>query len=149
MQLFQFLLDNIVAVVVVLGFVATFMGKAKEKRKPRQTASFGGQPASNHAEELQEERRRQIEAQHASIERERQSAREADLEQGRRLAERKAREEARRASEASRASRANMAQRSPQISGDAKQELRAEDIRRAVIWSEILGPPRAKRSFRK
>ncbi|MDQ0058369.1 hypothetical protein [Paenibacillus harenae] len=149
MQLFQFLLDNIVAVVIALGFVATLLGKVKEKRKPGQTASFGGQPAPDRTEELQEERRRQIEGRHAALESERQRAYEADLELGRRVVDRNAREEARRASEADRASHAHRGQRSSPIIGGAKPELRAEDIRRAVVWAEILGPPRAKRPFRK
>lgn len=149
MQLFQFLLDNIVAIVIALGFVATLLGKVKEKRKPGQTASFGGQPAPDQPEELQVEHRRQNEGRHAVPESERQRVYEADLERGRRTAEPKARDGARRASDAARASHAHQGQHSTSISGSAKPELRAEDIKRAVVWAEILGPPRAKRPFRK
>lgn len=148
MQIIRFLMENIVFVVIVLGFVASLLGKLSGKQKPagptnpvrRQRSDDNWQDAGRRQtpQKLQTPAYNEVRAGRVSTEYGRaEMRRESD--------------EARYRADSSLSKRANAINRTPGggPSSPATGTLRGDDLRKAVIWSEILGPPRAKRPYRK
>lgn len=168
--LIDLIFDNIYIVAAVLFFLFRLMGSSKGKNKPTGMPTFGGdsnQPQQQWDDDEddstdyeQEQQRKQQE-----LERQRQLEREA-AEQRRReedalartqraplapsfeeIKRKQALAELMKAQSAQRTQR-SQAKREPTTAPKAVQVQRS-DLQKAVIWSEILGQPRAKRPHRR
>ncbi|WP_144266417.1 hypothetical protein [Paenibacillus curdlanolyticus] len=166
-DLISFLLHNIYIVVVVVGFLFSMLNKSnKSKGRNRRMPDFGnggdqpsGQPArTGRVQRSDESDPRPTMAQPLAEPRPQQrqpapaEAYEAPaaVSAGVRAAEPVQRVGA-RSERPSRLSTAADSSQPPLASRERQNELKptAETLRQAVLWSEILGPPRAKRPFRR
>ncbi len=157
-KIIEFLLSNIFIVVIIIGALASMFGKGgskNRKRSPEQVPG-GRERQSPAGEDWRQERVEQPEdapAQtvyrselHAS--QEAAAASREREEEARRLAgERSALE--RRLRQAAAQKERELRQQSAAPSAPASSTVGKEKLRNAVIWAEILGPPRAKRHYRK
>lgn len=169
--LIDFIFNNIFVVIAVLFFLVKLMGNASGKKKPTSMPTFGGdqQPRPWHDNDVEEEpdhqaheqeqRRRQIELeqqrqqelQRAAAQRQRM---EASLEARMHntpvapphepLRRERQRKQALEQQNVLNERKENRVVRAPQAI-----QLQPNDLRKAVVWSEILGQPRAKRPHRK
>jgi hypothetical protein len=164
MKIIEFLMNNIFIVVIIFGALASLFGKSGSKKKPGRMPDFGGGglPRSSNAGEPgneQEERplpgpaagqsvyRTQPQNVREEYETPAYKARETEvLNQTPQVApsQRTLQQAANARGKAAKAAERNSA---PQSALTA--HARADDLRRAVVWAEILGPPRSKRPFRK
>ncbi len=161
MRIIEFLLNNIFIVVIIIGALASLFGKSGSKRKPSQMPDFGGgglprmqtpralerdrgderpQPEQTQAQTVYypaAELREDVRPESSASYRESSQAHAAGL--GRTLQ-----------SVAANKTKAATVEQSRRGSKSAiAASLQAEDLRKAVVWAEILGPPRAKRHYRK
>lgn len=158
-------MNNIFIVVIIFGALASLFGKAGSKKKPSQMPDFGGGglprnlfPQASEREPSEDrplqERTEGQPVYRSQPEQERQHAanpalptRESELLSGapqiaalQRSLERAA---------TSKAMAPAAAERKPAGQSAIAATVQADDLRKAVIWAEILGPPRAKRHYRK
>jgi hypothetical protein len=165
LKIIEFLMNNIFIVVIIFGALASLFGKAGSKKKPRQMPDFGGGglPRSLFPQaserEPSEDRPLQERTEGQSVfrsqsEQERQqsanpsySSRDSETLSGapqiaslQRSLER---------ASASKVVAPAAAERKSAGQSAIAATVQADDLRKAVIWAEILGPPRAKRPFRK
>lgn len=168
MRIIEFLLNNIFIVVIIFGALASLFGKAGSKKKPSQMPNFGGgglpripSPMTDertHREERPLQERTDVQPLYRSAsEQERQQAKMSGPLAG-----------SQEVGNAYSTSQAASRERSPQIvvAANVTKEaqgasaapvnksfsataVQANDLRRAVVWAEILGPPRSKRPYRR
>lgn len=171
--LIDLVLDNIYFVAVALFFLFKLFGNSSRKNKQPGMPTFGGdtnQPQqqwdddeddrTDNAQYEQEQQRRQLELeQQRQLEQEAAERRRRDeeaLAQAQRAAGAPSFEEIKRKqalAELMKAQNAQYAQK-PQVKSEPAAAPRAiqvqrSDLQKAVIWSEILGQPRAKRPHRR
>jgi DNA-binding transcriptional regulator YdaS (Cro superfamily) len=165
LKIIEFLMNNIFIVVIIFGALASLFGKASSKKKPGQMPDFGGGgllrtlfPQAGEREPsldrpLQERSEGQPVYRTDSEPQRQHSANSSQL--------------SRETDEAAGASqiaslqrsleRASAAKAKAQVAAERKTAgqsavpttVQADDLRKAVIWAEILGPPRSKRPYRK
>lgn len=181
LNIFDFLMDNIYLVIIVLGFVMSLLGKSGGQKKGQSQSgmpTFGGggsdmrpnvpQPGQFDQQHLEQQRLEQqrMEQQRADQQRQQALQRQREEAQARQL--RLEQDEERRVMEAARqqelARRATEARQSfnaitdlpkKKVSHSARPAQRLfdpnavnhNDLRKAVVWSEVLGPPRAKKPY--
>ncbi|WP_338551968.1 hypothetical protein [Paenibacillus sp. KS-LC4] len=174
-HVFEFITKNIYFVVIVGGFLLSIFNRvsAKKRSNPRMP-DFNGQSASDPAypkqgtameqqsgrfdQEAYQEWEDDSDYEERSISY-RQAEEEAEREKQHRLSElARALERSQQQQAAVTVSqqREAAARRSSQASSDAEAvpdtrlaPLSADELRKAVIWSEILGPPKSKRPYGK
>jgi hypothetical protein len=160
LRIIEFLLDNIFIVVIIFGALASFFGKAGSKKRPNQMPDFGGGglprmpfPQKNDKEPIDERR---------TVERpETQTIYRSRPDQERQTSA------SREGSVAVTAARAASIERPIPKAAEGKTKaggtvdrqtanpsamaasVQTDDIRKAIVWAEILGPPRSKRPYRK
>ncbi|WP_138753339.1 hypothetical protein [Paenibacillus sinopodophylli] len=164
MKLIEFLMNNIFIVVIIFGALASVFGKSGKKKKPGRMPDFGGggvqrpsnqQERGSHEEEQQvpsassgqtvyrsqSQSRREENDQPAFAAREQElTAETSQIASVQRVLQRAANNKEKASASAERKYAGQSAISAPS---------RSEDLKRAVIWAEILGPPRSKRPFRK
>lgn len=148
MRIIEFLMNNIFIVVIIFGALASIFGKAGSKRKPNQMPDFGGGglPLSERTES-QPVYRNRPEQERQPLADPSYSSREADATA--RTPQTAALERALPSAAASRAKPLAATDRQSASQSAIAASVKAEDIRKAVVWAEILGPPRSKRPYRK
>ncbi|WP_441910444.1 hypothetical protein [Paenibacillus sp. MCAF9] len=164
MKIIEFLMNNIFIVVVILGALASVFGKSGAKKKPGQMPDFGGGglprslfPQSGELE--QEVERPQPQPPQAAggtvyrsvTEVERSSDMNSTL-YSRESAEAPQTASLQRALQRAAANKETTqaaAQRNYGSQSINAASIRSDDLRKAVIWAEVLGPPRSKKPFRK
>jgi len=176
-RLIAFLLDNIFIVIIVLGFLSSLFGKSSSrKQKPSGMPTFGGgggpaRPAAPQPSELDQQRmeRERLEQQRQEQQRQQALLREREAAEAQAQQLQRARlEEAQRAAETARG--LEQAQRSAEARQAAAQRtvaalkaaapsksnqlfdpsaVHGSELRKAVVWAEVLGAPRAKKPFRR
>lgn len=152
-------MDNIFIVVIVLGAIASFFGKSGSKKRPNQMPNFGGGglPRRADPQTLEEGHRTESTAERpvyrSRMEQENRTSDHDSYEGGYLSPSRTAQTTA-----PERSSRRASPYKSKEPDGDKSRSagnsrtaasVQADDIRKAVVWAEILGPPRAKRPYRK
>lgn len=162
MKIIDFLMNNIFILVIVFGALASLFGKAGSKKKPSQMPDFGGgglprmQNPQNSGREVRQERPQHERAEAQPVY---QAAPEQKVKQRESVPVRERNDAA--ASQTSALERP--AQRAAAVkaktpdaleSPSAKRgalaaSLQEDDLRKAVIWAEVLGPPRSKRPYRR
>ncbi|TVY00533.1 hypothetical protein [Cohnella terricola] len=151
-ELLSFLSRNFYIVFIIIGLLySMFFRKSPiEKRPPNRMPDFGGEGQQRHPE--RPERPRMGHAPEVSW----PGSEEVESPEPERPIAVKVRVQSKPepkkaatpvAAQSSLAAPATLEQ--PQGSSEASLNLTAVDMRRAVIWSEILGPPRAKRPYRR
>lgn len=162
MRIIEFLLDNIFIVVIIFGALASIFGKGK--RKPNQMPDFGGgglprslfpqtgdkqpkeQPLTEQTEGQPVYRTSSVQERHSSASPYYAPA-AADAPRGASQIAAHGREV--HIAGSSKPQMPNAAERKPAAQRALAASVQAEDMRKAVIWAEILSPPRSKRPFRK
>lgn len=168
MGIFDLIFDNIYVVVVVLFVIFKLLGSFSNKNKPTSMPTFGGDnPQQGKWRDEQEEADEPYSSPYAPEQQSRPQTtvaqRQPDVaayEQPRRETvaleqsvqsvpagpsyEELRREHQRKQALARQKAHKQGSSRSPQAI-----QLEADDLRKAVVWSEILGQPRAKRPFRR
>lgn len=168
-ELIQFLMKNFYIVLFVLFILSRFMGKSSGgKRNEQRMPNFGGDETA-HTEAPAEVRAR---VQQVPNHRDKQSAAQQTVYRSRLetsesqpeggfgvpeadpyAAETQRRSSSRSApaskSRPSFASLGGGASRSEMPAPDADKGLSKHELRNAFIWSEVLGPPKSKRTYRK
>ncbi|MFD1952634.1 hypothetical protein ACFSL6_00180 [Paenibacillus thailandensis] len=145
----EFLLDNIVFVVIALGVIAKLLGlPGTSKERPRRMPDFGGGHAGKPAEAPVRKAHTTAEAQpkpvYTPVERRDESEEEWASPA---LAAVPVRHTAPIGPQTPDNRRAEAVR---EVSPDGSAlPANASDLRRAVIWAEVLGPPKAKRMYRK
>ena len=147
-QLIALLMDNILYVIIAVGALLSFFGKSDAKKKGNsRMPTFGG-------DEIPGNRPQEREVQRPVPTSVPEPVRLSNLEE--RVYAEEYVEEIRPVLPARTEPRPARSTARPAIgtSNAANRtanavSVKAEDLRNAVIWSEILGPPRAKRSHRK
>jgi hypothetical protein len=166
LKIIDFLMNNIFIVVIIVGALASMFGKAGGKKKPSQMPDFGGgglprnlQPRTT--EEPQRQSRPVLQEQpegqtvyRSSGEQERQApmqpsyvGMQTEVTAG--APQTASLERALKRASASKAQAQDALERKPAAQGAVVTSVQAEDLRKAVIWAEVLGPPRSKKPFRK
>lgn len=164
-RIFEFLLNNIFIVVIIVGFLASLFRKAgAAKKQPGRMPDFGGggilrrqAPDSDSGTRSDEPRTAQTE--YAPIYRS-QDSQPARTSESRTIRQESGKEEppasgitamerslqraAAQKAKAGSAAASGHGSKSP-----AAEKVSSDDLRKAVIWAEVLGPPRAKRPYRK
>lgn len=158
-NIIDFLMKNFYFVIIILFFLSRLFSKPSSQNKPTQMPDFGGGgkasqpiPQTSRMErrepdwsDKQEEPRPRLDIERREVQTRHEPAANvlyasqafvADEPPARRLA-------------ADRAASALVSSHSQSVSTSKKAAVTAGDLRKAVIWSEVLGPPRAKRPFRK
>lgn len=165
-KLIEFLMNNIFIVVIIVGALFSLLGKASGS-KNRPAHQQGTSTSASQRTPAMEERRQEsgYEREPAptvyrsvqSMNEQSNERAEADrAEQLRRLAaerdtlERMTLERTLRQAPVQKG-RAAVTSAGAHVDGmkPASSVVSSEDLRRAVIWAEVLGPPRAKRHYRK
>lgn len=165
MRIIEFLMNNIFIVVIILGALASLFGKAGSKKKPGRMPDFGGgglprtlfPQASDRESNLDRPLAERTESQPAyrtRPEQERQhSANPAlasrDHEAPAGPLQMPALELAIKRAGTGKAKAPDAAERKPDAQSAIAASVQAHDMRKAVMWAEILGPPRSKRPYRK
>ncbi|OBZ08175.1 MULTISPECIES: hypothetical protein [Bacillales] len=164
MKIIEFLMNNIFIVVIIFGALASLFGKASSKKKPRQMPDFGGGglprtlfPQSEREPSLDPPQQEHTEGQpvyrtDSDPQRQRsaypsQLARETDEAAG--TSQIASLQRSLERASASKALAQATAERKSAGQSAARTTVQADDLRNAVIWAEILGPPRSKRPYRK
>ncbi|WP_141506073.1 hypothetical protein [Paenibacillus luteus] len=166
MKIIDFLMNNIFIVVIIFGALASLFGKAGGKKKPSQMPDFGGgglprnlQPRTT--EEPQRQSRPELQEQpegqtvyRSSGEQDRQTpmqpsyvGTQTDVAAG--ASQTASLERALKRASTSKLQSQDALERKPAAQGALVTSVQAEDLRKAVIWAEVLGPPRSKKPFRK
>lgn len=160
MKIIEFLLNNIFIVVIIIGALASLFGKAGSKRKPNQMPDFGGgglprMPFPQKNEKERSEERRPVERTETQTlyrprpEQERHPSASQEGNAAATAAQAAALERALHKAAASKAMAHEAANRQTANQSAMAASVQADDIRKAIVWSEILGPPRSKRPYRK
>ncbi|WP_054024219.1 hypothetical protein [Bacillus sp. FJAT-28004] len=162
MKIIEFIMNNIFIVVVILGALASFFGKSGAKKKPGQMPDFGGgglprtlfpgtgehereserpQPqqaagSTVYRTTSEQERSTEMNPSYSS----RETAGPPQIAPLQRVLQRAA---------TSKDAAQTAAERNYGSQSINAASIRSDDLRKAVIWSEVLGPPRSKRPFRK
>lgn len=162
MKIIEFLMNNIFIVVVILGALASVFGKSGAKKKPGQMPNFGGGglPRSLFPQSGEQEReverpqsqqaaggtvyRSATEVERSSDMNSTRSSRE-NAEAPQTASQQRALQRAAANKETAQAA----AQRNYGSQSINAESIRSDDLRKAVIWAEVLGPPRSKKPFRK
>ncbi|MBD2869482.1 hypothetical protein [Paenibacillus arenilitoris] len=157
MRFIEFLLNNIYIVVIVIGALASLFGRSSGKKRPRQMPNFGGGGLSGMPgrperapEKLEPDRPagqtvyRSRSAEHETGVPEGEFAEHREVPSAAPVSPPAAAKRPYRRPVAMEADRAGTP-----AARSAGAQVRADDLRKAVLWAEILGPPRAKRPFRK
>lgn len=144
-------MDNIFIVVILFGFLASLFGKSGKKKQPGQMPDFGGgglpRTLLPQANGEQPERNEPQTVYRAPTEPERDQA-----------AKRQTSLSTRADGASGAAKQAALLERALQEAAQQRQlagqttitkSVKQNDIRKAVVWAEILGPPRSKRPFGK
>ena len=165
MRIIEFLMNNIFIVVIIFGALASLFGKAGSKKKPGRMPDFGGgglprtlfPQASDRDPKVERPLSERSESQPAyrtRPEQERQYS--ANAAQAPRVTESPAGppqlpalELAIHKAGMAKAKVPDAAERKPGAQSAFAASVQADDMRKAVIWAEILGPPRSKRPYRK
>lgn len=159
-RIIEFLLDNIILIVIVLGVLSRLLGGSGSKKgnRPARMPDFGGGPGDSPAKPAN---RRARPAEVAGDKRGAESAEPVSAQRRPQPAlaveRRPADEEPFARTIAGSFSRPAVAQAqsgkpSKQPSPEAsplKLSTDANELRRAVLWAEVLGPPRSKKPYRK
>lgn len=165
MRIIEFLMNNIFIVVIIIGALASLFGKAGSKKKPGRMPDFGGgglprtlfpqasdrepnldRPLAERTESQPAYRTRPEQERHYSAN-PAQASRDAETPAG--TLRTPALELAIQRAGTGKAKAPDAAERKPGAQSAIAASVRADDIRKAVIWAEILGPPRSKRPYRK
>ena len=163
-KLIEFLIKNIYIVIVVGGFVLSAISKMKSSnnRQPRQMPPFGGgerpsvpSPVYGTPESMPSSERKAWEVEEEDEEDEEEESPYA-ASKASPVEQRQMRPVVHSVSAASRPQRQSQHAADNRPSSTAASntanhpspELSAAALKQAVIWSEVLGPPRAKRPYR-
>jgi hypothetical protein len=149
-SLIAFLLDNIFIVIVAAGFLMSLLGKGKQQRRAGRMPDFGGGPmlggpAPEGSRSVPEP------SQAPSVQTSQPiytSAMSQPASEGRAMTARSshAGNFPRSTHNALRTPQAGQAARNQASAGASTvKRIDADDLRQAVLWAEILGPPRARK----
>ncbi|MDQ8736710.1 hypothetical protein [Paenibacillus sp. LHD-38] len=164
MKIIEFLMNNIFIVVVIVGALASLFRKSGSKNKPGRMPDFGGGglPRTLYPQDSRKElEERPIPA--GSVGETLYRSQTENKREDREIPSLASRESEMSVESPQIASLQRVLQSAAtnkdKVSGPAERKSvsqgavmypnRAEDLRRAVIWAEILGPPRSKKPFRK
>lgn len=163
-RILEFLLNNIFIVVIIVGFLASLFRRAGAEKQPGRMPDFGSggllrRPAPETDQETRSEEPRAVQKDDSPAYRSQDSqparmseprferpvsGKEVPQNSSMTAVERSVhRAYAQKAREGSFASSGN-GSNSP-----AAVKVSSDDLRKAVIWAEVLGQPRAKRPYRK
>ncbi|OMF34188.1 hypothetical protein BK133_12745 [Paenibacillus sp. FSL H8-0548] len=167
MKIIDFLMDNIFIVVIIFGALASLFGKSGSKKKlPGQMPDFGGgglprnvfpqtndpKPVIDQQAEMQGNEGQTV---YRSLhDQERQTVVDAPYERSYiaappETARSAARERALQGAKVSGSASRNVSERNSAAQEMRDSSTRVEDMRKAVVWAEVLGPPRSKKPFGK
>ncbi|MEV5028631.1 hypothetical protein [Paenibacillus sp. LPE1-1-1.1] len=163
MRIIEFLLNNIFIVVIIVGALASLFRKSGPKNKPGRMPDFGGgglprtlYPQEGRAE--QEDRERPAGPAGQTLYRSQTETKREDFEKLNATTETEKHAESplmaslHQALQSAATNKALVSGAAERKSASERTETngtRSQDLRRAVIWAEILGPPRSKKPFRK
>ncbi|PWV95408.1 hypothetical protein DFQ01_12710 [Paenibacillus cellulosilyticus] len=156
-KLIEFLIRNIYIVIVVGGFLLSAIGKMRgsNNRQPRQMPPFGGgerQPAPSPVYDSPDIRRSVSQREWEDEDEEEDSPDVANTPAVEQRPSRPAYQAVTAAPTPSRQPQSADSGTSPYTAGhqgnQPASELTAATLRQAIVWSEVLGPPRAKRPWR-
>jgi len=162
LKIIEFLMNNIFIVIVILGALASFFGKSGAKKKPGQMPDFGGGglprtlfPQSGE-QEREPERSQPQQAAGSNVYRT-TSGQDRSSEMNPSYSSRETAEPPQTAHLQRALQRAAVNKETAQAAAERNYgsqsinaaSIRSDDLRKAVIWSEVLGSPRSKRPFRK
>lgn len=151
MKIIDFLMSNIYIVIIIIGALASLFSKARAKNKPSQMPDFGGsglpstpsQSRNNH--ESGEERQYPERAPEAPTVYQVRTEPERQLDTPRKAVSTVQPENNYRATASSTARERVL---KTEIESEVKR-VTADEMRKAIVWAEILGPPRSKRPYRR
>lgn len=161
MKIIDFLMNNIFILVIVFGALASLFGKAGSKKKPGQMPSFGGgsnprvgTPQSSHTEDHSLPERSDGQQVYQTAPKEEQQRSNLQRSQPVRGYDAPEPQAAALDRSISRTPVGRPKAENPLEVTSTKRSalanaLQGDDIRKAVLWAEILGPPRAKKPYRK
>jgi len=162
-QLIDFITDNISLLIFLFLLAAPLLGKLRqslggpvENRPPARMPSFGGDRSDQDLERKEKERKAAIRAAQRMHEEQQRNEREAEAVgegltlEGRAALSRPVQPPAQTARHG-RTSGLPVSRPEGEAGSGEDQGLRLEeeDLARGVVWAEILGPPRAKRPYRR
>ncbi|MCM3627274.1 hypothetical protein M3194_07845 [Paenibacillus glycanilyticus] len=161
MKLISFLLENIYWVIVIGGVLFSMFGRSGSKRRSNRMPSFGGgndphKPGNRQDPAWEEEDEEEYQPQKPVMTSSSSQGEGmgSDEGTGSQALERAVQAATGRPSEPPRA-RLGAAKPKPQAavpSVESRTEIttpKADELRKAIVWAEILGPPRSKRPFGK
>lgn len=152
----EFLLENPFILIAIIAFISSFFKKKKEEKPVKQAPRSVQKENRTQAErtavdpalaEVLEEEKRKLEAKSRKIEEE-YKQRKQQAEQSMKALQNQQRAAERKARAISKTAVNTTAGYPAEASGAGKFEPRKQSLVDGIIWSEILGPPRAKNPHR-
>lgn len=152
-SLIAFLLDNIFIVIVAAGFLMSLLGKGKQQRRAGRMPDFGGGPMQGGPAARDDRQSGSDSSPAPAYDQPSQPMYTSTMSQkpsfeGPSTTTRSNQSPtlARGAGGTGRPGSASQASRSQKSSSSASlKRVDADDLRQAVLWAEILGPPRARK----
>lgn len=164
LRIIEFLLNNIFIVVIIVGALASLFRKSGPKNKPGRMPDFGGGglPRTLYPQEVRaemEDRERPAGPAGQTLYRSQTETKREDFEkpvhattETEKHAESPQIASLHQALQSAATNKAIVSDAAERKSASQRTETngtRSQELRRAVIWAEILGPPRSKKPFRK
>jgi len=151
LKIIDFLMDNIYIVVIIFGALASLFSKAGAKKKPSQMPDFGGGSLPSTPTQSNDDWKPGEQQRYPEQAPETQSVYQVRTEPERRLETPRKAVPTGQLDNNNRASAPSTArERVSKVEVEHKvNSVTADDMRKAIVWAEILGPPRSKRPYRR